>query len=186
MKNVPYGKTRADLEAFLDGLGIAHSSLDHPPVFRVGEGEDIKAELRGTHTKNLFLKDAKGALWLVSARDRAQIDLKKLASRIGSARLSFASPERLAEVLGVTPGSVTVFALINDESKRVRLVLDAALLRAERVNFHPLINTATMTVSPQGLQRFLAALGFKPILVDFGSGEDAVDPALRRAGGETI
>ncbi|MGH6993329.1 MAG: prolyl-tRNA synthetase associated domain-containing protein [Caulobacteraceae bacterium] len=186
MESVLRGKTRADLEAFLDGLGVAHSSLDHSPVFRVGEGEDIKAKLRGTHTKNLFLKDAKGALWLVSACDRAQIDLKKLASRIGAARLSFASPERLAQALSVTPGSVTVFALINDEAKRVRLVLDAALLRAERVNFHPLINTATLTVSPEGLERFLAALGVKPIIVDFGSGDDDADPALRRAGGETI
>ena len=158
---------RADLLAFFDAHGIAHATLEHPAVFRVGEGAEIKARLPGAHTKNLFLKDAKGALWLVSAMDAARIDLKALPGAIGSARLSFASAEVLNEALGVTPGSVTAFALINDQGRRVRFVLDAALARADRVNFHPLINTATTTVSQAGLRRFLEALGVSPLIVEF-------------------
>ena len=123
--------------AFLDSLGIAHSTLEHPAVFRVGDGEEFKAKLVGAHTKNLFLKDAKGRLWLVSAADRTAIDLKGLPQVIGSARLSFGSAERLSEALGVTPGSVTAFALINDDSRKVRFVLDKALADRCRAKFPP-------------------------------------------------
>ncbi len=161
--------SRADLEAFFGAHGIDHASLEHAAVFRVGEGEAIKAALPGAHTKNLFLKDAKGALWLVSAKDSTRIDLKALPATIGSARLSFASEGALMEALGVTPGSVTAFALINDGAHRVRFVLDAALATAERVNFHPLINTSTTTVSGAGLRQFLDALGVDPLIVDFSA-----------------
>ena len=130
--------SRADLFAFLDAQGIAHSTLDHPPVFRVEEGAEIKAALPGTHTKNLFLKDAKGRLWLISAAAGTAIDLKRLHPVIGSARLSFGSAELMGEALGVTPGSVTAFALINDHGGRVTPVLDLALFAADPVNFHPL------------------------------------------------
>jgi Ala-tRNA(Pro) deacylase len=159
--------TRATLLAFLDQHGIAHRTLDHAPVFRVGEGEEIKAALPGGHTKNLFLKDAKDQLWLVSALGQTRIDLKALPAAIGSARLSFGSPERLYDALGVTPGSVTAFALINDPVHRVRFVLDAALLETDPVNFHPLANTATTAVSRDGFLAFLAALGVAPQVVDF-------------------
>ncbi len=155
-----------ELFAFLDANGVAHETVWHEAVFRVGEGEDI-ARLPGAHTKNLFLKDAKGQLWLISARDRAAIDLKRLPGRIGSARLSFGSAERMAEALGVTPGSVTAFALINDKAHAVRFVLDRALWEAEAVNFHPLVNTGTTRVSREGLRAFLAALGVEPLIVDF-------------------
>jgi Ala-tRNA(Pro) deacylase len=161
-------KTRADLMAFLDAQGIAHSTLDHPAVFRVGEGEEVKAALAGAHTKNLFLQDAKDRLWLVSAPDRARIDLKRLPSAIGSARLSFGKAQVLQAALGVTPGAVTAFALINDDAHAVTFVLDAALAGADQVNFHPLANTATTTVSQAGFRRFLAALGVTPLIVDFG------------------
>ncbi len=160
-------KGREALTAFLDGLGIASSTLEHPAVFRVGEGEEFKARLAGAHTKNLFLKDAKDVLWLISAADRTVIDLKALPAVIGSARLSFGSAERLVDALGVTPGSVTAFALINDEARRVRFVLDKALADAEQVNFHPLVNTATTTVATADFFRFLAALGVEPRVVDF-------------------
>jgi len=162
---------RHDLIAFLDAHGIEYATLDHPAVFRVGEGDDIKARLPGAHTKNLFLKDAKGQLWLISAEQHARIDLKTLPARIGSARLSFGSPELLVEVLGVTPGSVTAFALINDAGRRVRFVLDRALAEAEVVNFHPLTNTATTAVSREGLAAFLRAVEVAPIVVDFEGGE---------------
>jgi Ala-tRNA(Pro) deacylase len=156
------------LFALLDRLGVEHATLEHPAVFRVGEGEEIKAALPGGHTKNLFLKDAKGRLWLVSALQDSRIDLKALPAVIGSAKLSFGSAELMAETLGVTPGSVTAFALMNDKGRRVSFVLDRALLAREPLNFHPLVNTATTAVSAEGFLRFLDALGVTPILVDFG------------------
>ena len=160
-------KTPAELFALFDRLGIEHSTVEHDAVFRVGEGDEIKAAIPGAHTKNLFLKDAKGSLWLVSAADRTQIDLKKLPARIGSARLSFGSPDLLLACLGVTPGSVTAFALINDIEKRVSFVLDSELAAADFINFHPLTNTATTTIDKHGLERFLEALGVSPVVVDF-------------------
>ena len=160
-------KTRPDLIAFLDELGVEHRTLDHPAVFRVGEGDEIKAAMPGAHTKNLFLKDARDQLWLISAQGHAQIDLKRLPPVIGSGRLSFGNAALMEETLGVTPGSVTAFGLINDTDKRVRFVLDAALADAEAVNFHPLTNTATTGVSQAGLRKFLAALGVEPLVVDF-------------------
>jgi len=172
-------KTRADLTAFFDAHGIAHSTLEHPAVFRVGEGEEIKKGLPGAHTKNLFLKDAKGRLWLISAADTTIIDLKRLHTVIGSARLSFGSAELLQEALGVTPGSVTAFALINDAERRVTFVLDRVLAEAGQVNFHPLANTATTTVDREGLRRFLGALGISPIVVDFPA-MAVVEDALTR------
>ena len=159
-------KTRADLIAFLDELGVEHRTLDHPAVFRVGEGDEIKAALPGAHTKNLFLKDGKGQLWLISAEGHTPIDLKRLPAVIGSARLSFGNAALMEETLGVTPGSVTAFGLINDTGKRVRFVLDAVLADAEVVNFHPLTNTATTGVPREGFRKFLAALGVEPLIVD--------------------
>ena len=162
-------KTRADLIAVLDQLGVEHTTIDHPAVFRVGEGEEIKAALPGAHTKNLFLKDGKGQLWLISAEGHTPIDLKRLPTVIGSARLSFGNAALMEETLGVTPGSVTAFGLINDASHRVRFVLDRALAEAEIVNFHPLTNTATTGVSQAGFRKFLAALGVEPLVVDFAT-----------------
>jgi len=159
----------ADLFALFDSHGIEHHTHRHEPVFRVDEGQEIKAALPGGHSKNLFLKDAKGQLWLISALGETRIDLKALPARIGSARLSFGSPERLYEALGVTPGSVTAFALINDPEHKVRFVLDAALIAHETVNFHPLSNDATTAVSRNGFQTFLAAVGVEPLIVDFAA-----------------
>lgn len=160
-------RTRADLMVFLEAQGIETRTHEHPAVFRVGEGEDVKAAIPGAHTKNLFLKDAKGQLWLISAADRTVIDLKRLHTVIGSARLSFGAAELMAETLGVTPGSVTAFGLINDTHHRVRFVLDRVLAEAPRVNFHPLTNTATTGVDQAGFRRFLAAVDVTPIVVDF-------------------
>jgi len=159
----------AKLFAFFDALGIAHRTVEHPAVFHVGEGDDFKAAMPGGHTKNLFLKDAKGQLWLVSALQETRIDLKGLPRRIGAARLSFGPAEAMAGALGVAPGSVTAFALINDKGRRVRFVLDAALAAADPVNFHPLANTATTAISQADFRRFLAALGVTPLIVDFAA-----------------
>lgn len=160
-------KTRADLFAFFDAHGVQHRTLEHPPVFRVEEGLEIKKALPGGHTKNLFLKDAKGQLWLISALGETTIDLKRLHSVIGSARLSFGPEAMMVETLGVRPGSVTAFGLINDTEKKVRFVLDKALAESDPVNFHPLGNDATTAVSQTDFRKFLAALEVEPMIVDF-------------------
>ncbi|HEY1927286.1 MAG TPA: YbaK/EbsC family protein [Caulobacteraceae bacterium] len=159
--------TRAELIAFLDKHAIAHVTTEHPAVFRVGEGEDMKSAIAGAHSKNLFLKDHRDQLWLVSAEQHTAIDLKRLPSVIGSGRLSFGSPDLMQATLGVTPGSVTALGLANDRQGKIRFVLDAVLARAEQVNFHPLENTATTTLSRAGFGAFLEALGVRPMIVDF-------------------
>lgn len=155
------------LLAFLARIGVDSTTHEHPAVFTVDEGEAIKVRIPGAHTKNLFLKDAKGRLWLISAEGHARIDLKRLHTVIGSARLSFGSAELMEAVLGVTPGSVTAFALANDAARQVTFVLDRTLAEAEAVNFHPLTNTATTTVSREGFRAFLEAVGVTPLVVDF-------------------
>ncbi len=174
--------TRDELFAFLNAHGIAHRTLDHPPVFRVEDGREIKAALPGGHSKNLFLKDAKDRLWLISALAESRIDLKAAPRAIGSARLSFGSEARLWAALGVRPGSVTPFALINDPGHAVSFVLDKALYEREPLNFHPLSNEATTAVSREGFERFLQALGRPLTLVDFaaleaGAGLQQTPPA---------
>jgi Ala-tRNA(Pro) deacylase len=171
--------TPDDLLAFLARIGAEPVTREHPAVFRVEEGEALKRTLPGAHSKNLFLKDARGQLWLISAEGHAAIDLKRLPRVIGSARLSFGSPELMAETLGVTPGSVTAFALVNDTDRRVRFVLDRTLAEAALVNFHPLTNTATTTVPQAGFRRFLSALGVSPLVVDFDA-MAVIDPAAAR------
>lgn len=161
--------SRADLMAFLDAHGIDHATLDHAAVFRVGEGSAELEALPGGHTKNLFLEDNKGALWLISALQETVIDLKALPAVIGSGRLSFGKADRLMAALGVTPGSVTAFALINDAQHRVGFVLDRALSKADPVNFHPLQNSATTAMSQAGFRRFLDVLGVRAIEVDFAA-----------------
>jgi Ala-tRNA(Pro) deacylase len=160
---------RADLMALFDALDVETTTHEHPAVFRVGEGEAIKAAIPGAHTKNLFLKDAKAGLWLISAADRTVIDLKRLHTVIGAARLSFGNAGLMEETLGVTPGSVTAFGLFNDTDHRVRFVLDRVLAEAPRVNFHPLTNTATTGIDQAGFRRFLAAVKVTPMVVDFAA-----------------
>ena len=158
---------RDDLLGFLASIGVAQTTIEHPAVFTVAEGPEIRARLPGAHTKNLFLKDKRDQLWLISARQDTVIDLKRLHRVVGSDRLSFGSPELMAAVLGVTPGSVTAFGLINDRSRRVRFVLDRRLAEADLVNFHPLTNTATTGVPQAGFRHFLTVIGVEPMIVDF-------------------
>lgn len=150
----------ADLFAFLDTLGIAHTTVTHPPVFTVEESRDLRGRIPGGHSKNLFLKDKKGALFLVVASEQAAIDLKGLHRRLGaSGRFSFGSAELLMEALGVTPGAVTPFAAINDTAGRVSVVLEAAMMENPLINFHPLDNSMTTGIGRDDLVRFLAATG---------------------------
>jgi len=159
--------TPEDLFARFDALGIAYTTHQHRPVFTVDEGRDLKASMPGGHTKNLFLKDKKGQLFLLSALAETQIDLTALSKLIGAGRFSFGSADLLLQHLGVTPGSVTVFAVINDPDQNVRLLLDDALFAHDPVNFHPLRNDATTALRPADLLRFLGALGRTPLRIAF-------------------
>lgn len=158
---------RDEFLVWLDNRGLAHQTVEHPAVFRVEEGLDLKANLPGAHTKNLFLKDKKGRLWLVSARQDTVIDLKRLDRVIGSARLSFGNAELMASVLGLTPGSVTALGLVNDPDHQVSFVIDRRLWEADIVNFHPLENTATTALDQSTFRRFLDQIGVVPLIVDF-------------------
>lgn len=159
--------TEADLFARFDALGIAHVTHRHRRVFTVEEGADLKAAMPGGHTKNLFLKDKKGAIYLICAISSTAIDLVAVSKLIGSGRFSFGSAERLMEYLGVEPGSVTLFALINDPDRKVTLVLDEALFDLDPVNFHPLKNDATTAISPADMLKFVRSLGREPIRLAF-------------------
>ena len=153
---------RADLFAFLQELGIETETVEHPPLYTVEQSRSLRGEIAGGHTKNLFLKDKKDAVFLVVAEEDAELDMKDLHRRIGSARLSFGKPELLAELLGVLPGSVTPLGVLNDSAGRVNVILDADLMRHERLNFHPLENNATTTVAAADLVKFLRATGHEP------------------------
>jgi Ala-tRNA(Pro) deacylase len=157
---MPLGKE--ELLGFLGGRGIDYTLHEHEPVFTAEEALRVCGHIPGVHCKNLFLKDKAGALWLVTLPDEKRADLKNLPEKIGSKRLSFGNANLLMETLGVTPGSVTPLALVNDEAQRVQLVVDRSMLQQEMINLHPLINTATITLRSADLFRFLDALGRKP------------------------
>jgi Ala-tRNA(Pro) deacylase len=153
----------ADLFARLDALGISHRTVHHPPLFTVEQSRDVHVEVPGGHTKNLFLRDKKGAMFLVVALHNAVIELKSLHRRLGaSGRLSFGSAEMLMAVLGVRPGSVTPFAAINDHERRVQVILDATMMALPVLNYHPLDNTMTTSIGRDDLITFLRATGHDP------------------------
>ena len=159
--------TTADaLLARLDALGFAYTEHRHPPLFTVEDSKALRGELPGGHCKNLFLKDKKGQYWLVVALEDRPIDLKALDKKIGAARLSFGSAERLWQVLGVRPGAVTPFSLINDKTGQVKLVLDKGMLAHDPLNYHPLVNDRTIALSPEGLLAFLRDTGHDPAILD--------------------
>lgn len=163
-------QTTDDLLSFLAAHGIAAVTAWHPAVFTVAEAKALRGELPGAHSKNLFLSDRKGGLWLVVADEDRLINLKALRQILAAPALSFAKPEVLSATLGVEPGSVTPFAVINDEGGRVTVVLDKELMTAPVLNFHPLVNTATTTISPTGLLAFLAATNHPPRVVALEAG----------------
>jgi Ala-tRNA(Pro) deacylase len=149
-----------DLFAFLDDRGIPHGTVRHPPLFTVEESRALRGQIAGGHTKNLFLKDKRGALYLVTTLEDAEIELKSLHRRLGaSGRFSFGSADLMRATLGVEPGAVTPFGALNDTQGRVTVVLDAAMMALETLNFHPLVNTMTTSIARADLLRFLAATG---------------------------
>ena len=156
--------TPDQLFAFLDTLGIAHTTMSHPPLFTVEQSQAMRGQIPGGHSKNLFLKDKAGALFLLVLLEDARIDLKALPRAIGCGRLSFGSADLLRSTLGVEPGSVTPFALINDGARRVTPVLDAAMMTHDVLNYHPLVNTMTTSIARDGLIAFLRATGHNPLI----------------------
>ena len=152
-----------DLFAKLEALGIRTTTVRHPPLFTVEQSKSLRGELPGGHTKNLFLKDKKDRMWLVTAEEDRGIDLKALGTALGAqGRVSFGSPERLMRYLGVEPGAVTPFGLVNDAEGQVSFVLDEGLLRHDVLNFHPLTNAATTAIARVDFLRFLDAIAHKP------------------------
>jgi Ala-tRNA(Pro) deacylase len=167
--------TPPELFAYLDRLGIAHRTVSHPPLFTVEQSRSLRGAIPGGHTKNLFLKDKKDAVYLVTELEDAVIDLKSLHRRLGaSGRFSFGSSDLLLETLGVTPGAVTPFGAINDPAGRVIVVLDRALMEHDIINAHPLVNTMTTSVGRDDLLKFLAATGHPPRI------EPVAEPAQKR------
>ncbi len=171
MSDTPAAQPPTSPEALLARLAeldIAVSSFSHPPVFTVEQAKALRGELEGGHIKNLFLRNKKGAMWLVTCLEDRDIDLKALGQALGAGRFSFGSPERLMNYLGVLPGAVTPFAVINDTEGRVQMVLDQALLDCDPVNAHPLVNDRTAAISPRDLVRVLEAVGPPPRILDLG------------------
>jgi Ala-tRNA(Pro) deacylase len=158
-----------DLLAYLAALGVETTTLHHPPLFTVEDSQALRGDIPGGHTKNLFVRDKKGRLFLLVLGEETVIDLKRAHEKIGAqGRVSFGSAELLEEVWGVRPGAVTPFGAINDKAAKVSVVLDEAMMRHERLNFHPLVNTRTTGLKSAGLIKFLRATGHEPLVVALG------------------
>jgi len=158
--------TREELMSRFASLEIAVTTVEHEAAYTVAQSSAIDIPLPGAHTKNLFLKDDKGTLVLVIAKSTTKTDLKYLSRQIGAGRFSFGSAELLMSVLGVTPGSVTAFAVVNDVERRVSVVFDRELMSYDSVNCHPLQNTATTNIARDDLLRFIRATGHEPRVMD--------------------
>jgi Ala-tRNA(Pro) deacylase len=165
-----------DLLAYLAALGVETETVDHPPLFTVEDSRTLRGEIPGSHTKNLFVKDKKGRLFLLVLGEETSVDLKKVHETIGAqSRVSFGSADLLEEVWGVRPGAVTPFGAINDKAARVSVVLDEAMMGHERLNFHPLVNTRTTGLKGADLIKFLRATGHEPLIVALGQDGPAVE-----------
>jgi Ala-tRNA(Pro) deacylase len=151
----------------LEGMGIVTRTVEHPALFTVTQSRELRGNLPGGHTKNLFLKDKKGRFFLVSCREDANVDLKRLHERLGaSGRLSFGSASQLMEKLGVDPGAVTLFGAVNDKAGEVTVAIDKGLLAFDVINAHPLTNTMTTALARDDLLRFLETTGHAPLVID--------------------
>lgn len=164
--------TKVDLMNRFVELNIKTTTVDHEPVFTVAESEKIDRKIPGGHTKNLFLKDKKGKMFLIVLLSDAKVELNKLHTKIGAhRRLSFGSAELLEEILGVKPGSVTPFSLINDIKQRVQPVLDENMLEHDVLNYHPLSNDATTSIKRDDLLKFIRSCGHEPMILAISEGE---------------
>ena len=158
--------TPKELLSILDELNIEYVNTEHPPVFTVEEADRHHEGIEGAHSKNLFFKDKKKRLFLVITLDHKAIKIKEVAKTIGAKTMSFGKPDLLMEILGVSPGSVTPFAAVNiPKDREVRIILDEEMMEKKILNFHPLVNTATTTISSTDLLRFLAHVGQEPEII---------------------
>jgi len=154
-----------DLLAYLTDLGIETATVEHPALHTVEDSQAMRGDIPGGHTKNLFVKDKKSRLFLLVLEEDGVVDLKRVHEKIGAqGRVSFGSGDLLEEVWGVRPGAVTPFGAINDRQGRVTVVLDEAMMRRERLNFHPLVNTRTTGLASADLMKFLRATGHEPVV----------------------
>ncbi|MEE8584606.1 MAG: prolyl-tRNA synthetase associated domain-containing protein [Acidobacteriota bacterium] len=159
-----------DIFSCLSKLGIEYQRCDHPAVYTVEQSSRLVPYLPGAKTKNLFLRDRKGRRhWLVSVKSGKRVDLKATAPLLNTRKLSFASPERLQKYLSLEPGSVTLLGLINDHDRGVEVVIDRELWESDRIQCHPLVNTATLSLTRSDLQRFLESTGHLPQILDIPS-----------------
>ncbi|MBV9955356.1 MAG: prolyl-tRNA synthetase associated domain-containing protein [Pseudolabrys sp.] len=166
--------TPEQLFAYLDQLGIAHETVKHPALFTVEQSRALRGLIHGGHSKNLFLRDKNGALFLVTAPEDAVIDLKTLHHKLGAGRFSFGAANLMRDVLGVEPGAVTPFGVINDTELRCTVVVDAALLDYATLNFHPLVNTMTTSIGREDLLKFIESTGHRPRIERISSRNAAV------------
>jgi Ala-tRNA(Pro) deacylase len=179
--------TPEDLFAMLDRLGIAHATVTHPPLFTVEDSQALRGTIPGGHSKNLFLRDKKGAIYLVSTLEDAVIELKSLHRVLGAnGRFSFGSAELMLETLGIEPGAVTPFSALNDTAGRVTVVLDTAMMAHAQLNFHPLRNSMTTTIARDDLVRFLTATGHPPRIVAVSGVADRPAEAIANASRNTM
>ncbi|MEM7188965.1 MAG: prolyl-tRNA synthetase associated domain-containing protein [Pseudomonadota bacterium] len=160
------------LYALFDQHGIAYTHNTHPPLHTVEESKELRGDLPGAHVKNMFLKDKKGQLWLVTCMEFRKIRIRDLEKQVGATKASFGKPELLWEALGIKPGAVSPFGLINDPDQQVRVVLDQQMLEQNPINAHPLHNEATTTVSAADFRRFFDITGHEPTVVDFDALEE--------------
>jgi Ala-tRNA(Pro) deacylase len=165
-----------DLLAYLAALSIETETVDHPPLHTVEDSQALRGDIPGGHTKNLFVKDKKGRLFLLVLGEETVVDLKRVHEKIGAqGRVSFGSADLLEEAWGVRPGAVTPFGAINDKAAKVAVVLDEAMMRQKRLNFHPLVNTRTTGLKSADLAKFLRATGHEPLIVPLGQDEPKVE-----------
>ncbi len=171
------GLTPKDLYEYLNKMGIEVTTVEHPPLFTIDDSQKLRGEIVGGHTKNLFLKDKKDNYFLVTVEDDAIVDLKSIQHVIGAAsRVSFGKPEKLMEYLGVIPGSVTTFGVINDHEHKVQVILDAALMKHDIINCHPLTNEATSAITRDDLIAFLRSTGHEPRILPVAKIDALVTP----------
>lgn len=161
--------TKEQLIGRLNDLGITYRLYDHEPIFTVEQGEPLKKTIPGMHCRNLFIYDKKKRMYLITAANETMIDMKKLPELVQSGRLSFCSPSRLWENLGIKPGSVNPFCIINDKAGAVKMIIDATMMKADIINVHPMDNAATIGMAPQDLLKFMDSIDRKYDIVDFAS-----------------
>ena len=163
---------QAELYDLFQRHGIAWSHNAHPPLHTVEESKQLRGDLPGAHVKNMFLKDKKGQVWLVTCLEHRKIRIRDLEKQIGAPKASFGKPELLWDAMGIRPGAVSPFGLINDPEQRIRVVLDQQMLEIDPINAHPLHNEATTTLAATDFRRFFAITGHDPIIVDFDALEE--------------